>query len=130
VNRGLSAVGSWLEQAGALPVGLRQWVLRYRPWLQGVVVLAFVVATLLWSPHTAKVEIWLAIIGVVVLAIIGIVRSRTREELADLVERRERAAAAREEEQQAAVAAAALNEPVAAGSIGPAPDEDPTKGTA
>ena len=35
-----------------------------------------------------------------------------------------------EEEQQAAVAAAALNEPVAAGSIGPAPDEDPTKGTA
>ena len=130
VNRGLSAVGSWLEQAGALPVGLRQWVLRYRPWLQGVVVLAFVVATLLWSPHTAKVEIWLAIIGVVLLAIIGIVRSRTREELADLVERRERAAAAREEEQQAAVAAAALNEPVAAGSIGPAPDEDPTKGTA
>jgi len=52
------------------------------------------------EPHTAKVEIWLAIIGVVVLAIIGIVRSRTREELADLVERRERAAAAREEEQQ------------------------------
>jgi len=63
------------------------------------------------------------------LAIIGIVRSATRESSPTWSSARERAAAASRGGKQQPRWRRRLNEPVAAGSIGPRPDEDPTKGT-
>jgi len=76
-GRGMGRLGDHAEHAGLLPARLRMAVGRHRhAWEIGVVAAAVVVA-LLWRSRSVAVELWIALVTVLLLLLVQLVGRRT-----------------------------------------------------
>jgi hypothetical protein len=112
VARLFARIGAWFERMGVLPRGLRDWFRRFCWVLYIAVIVLYFVLLVLWSWPTGLVEFLLALAALALLAIIGIVRSRTPEDLAAI------GAGPGGNDEPPSLAAGDGPEPVGAGSAG------------